>query len=50
MTESRYWLGISYLEGGNREKAIQELRFATETNPESVFGLKAREKLDSLLP
>ena len=50
MTESRYWLGIAYLEGGNREKAIQELRLAAETNPESVFGLKAREKLDSLLP
>ncbi|TFG93843.1 MAG: tetratricopeptide repeat protein [Syntrophobacterales bacterium] len=50
MTESHYWLGISYLEGGNREKAIQELRFAAKTNPESVFGLKAREKLDSLVP
>ncbi|MBW2675174.1 MAG: tetratricopeptide repeat protein [Deltaproteobacteria bacterium] len=50
MTEARYWLGISYLEGGNRQKAIQELRLAVETNPESVFGLKAREKLDSLVP
>ncbi|MDD5723678.1 MAG: tetratricopeptide repeat protein [Syntrophales bacterium] len=49
MTESHYWLGISYLEGGNRERAIQELRLAVETNPESVFGLKAREKLDYLL-
>ncbi|MDO9515690.1 MAG: tetratricopeptide repeat protein [Syntrophales bacterium] len=50
MTESHYWLGISYLEGGNRDKAIQELRLTAETNPESVFGLKAREKLDSLSP
>ena len=48
-TEARYWLGISYLEDGNRGKAIQELRLAVETNPESVFGLKAREKLDYLL-
>lgn len=50
MVEAHYWLGISYLEGGNREKAVQELRLAAETDPESVFGLKAREKLDSLLP
>ncbi len=48
--DARYWLGISYLEGGNREKAIQELRLAIKTNPESEFGLKSREKLDSLVP
>ncbi len=50
MIEAHYWLGISYLEGGEREKAIQELRLAAETNPESVFGSKAREKLDLLVP
>ena len=50
MAESHYWLGISYLEGGNRQKAIQELRLVAETGPESVWGLKAREKLDTLLP
>ncbi len=50
MIESRYWLGISYLEGGNREKAVAELRSVAEFNPESVFGLKAKEKLDYISP
>lgn len=50
MIESRYWLGISYLEEGNREKAVAELRSVIEINPESVFGLKAKEKLDSIAP
>jgi len=48
MIESRYWLGISYLEEGNREKATAELRAVAESDPESVFGLQAREKLDSV--
>jgi len=50
MIESRYWLGISYLEKGNREKAVEEFRAVIETNPESVFGLKAREQLDYISP
>jgi len=50
MTESHYWLGIAYLEAGNRARAIQELRLVAETNPESAFGLKAREKLESMAP
>jgi len=50
MTDVHYWLGMAYLEGGDRGKAIRELRFAAETSPESAFGVKAREKLDSLVP
>jgi len=50
MIESRYWLGISYLERGNREKAVEELRSVIEASPESVFGLKAKEKLDYISP
>jgi len=50
MAESHYWLGISYLEGGYRENAIRELQLVTEASPESVFGIKAREKLSSLRP
>jgi len=50
MIESRYWLGISYLERGDREKAVAELRSVAESNPESVFGLKAKEKLDYISP
>ncbi|MBW2557768.1 MAG: tetratricopeptide repeat protein [Deltaproteobacteria bacterium] len=50
MIESRYWLGISYLEGGDIEKAVAELRSVIEINPESVLGLKAREKLDYISP
>jgi tetratricopeptide (TPR) repeat protein len=50
MIELRYWLGISYLEKGNREKAVEEFRAVIETNLESVFGLKAREQLDYISP
>jgi len=50
MIESRYWLGISYLEAGNKKKAVEELRSVIEANPESVFGLRAKEKLDCISP
>lgn len=50
MIESHYWLGISYLKGGYRDNAIQELQFVAENSPESVFGKQAREKLHSLSP
>jgi len=50
MIELRYWLGISYLEAGNRKKAVEELRSVIEANPESVFGLKAKEKLYYISP
>lgn len=48
--DARYWLGISYLEGDAVAKAIRELHRAVEIDPESEFGLKAREKLDALAP
>ncbi|MEA2014187.1 MAG: tetratricopeptide repeat protein [Thermodesulfobacteriota bacterium] len=50
MIESRYWLGLSYLEGGNREKAIRELQSVIAANPGSDLGLKAKKKLDYISP
>ena len=50
MIESRYWLGLSYLEAGNEKKAVKELRSVIQANPGSVFGLKAKEKLDYISP
>ncbi len=50
MIESHYWLGVSHLEAGNREKAIRELQSVIETSPDSVFGAKAREKLETFHP
>ena len=50
MIESRYWLGISYMEAGNRKKAIEEFRSVVAASPGSVLGLKAKEKLDYILP
>ncbi len=49
ITESHYWLGISHLERGNKEKAIGQLRLAAKTSPESEFAIKARKKLSSIL-
>jgi len=50
MIESRYWLGMSYLESGERGKAIDEFRSVIAANPGSIFGIKAKERLDDILP
>ncbi len=49
MIESRYWLGMSYLEIHDTKQAIEELRAVVENNPESELGLKAQKKLDDIV-
>jgi len=47
--EARYWLGISYLQEGNKKKAIEELREAVKADPQSPFGQKAKKRLLTLI-
>ena len=47
--EARYWLGMTYLEEGNKKKAMEELRAAFKVDPKAPFGVKAKESLQNII-
>jgi len=49
VVEARYWLGMSYLKEGNKKKAIEELRAAVKIDPKSPFGIKAKDRLYTII-
>jgi Tfp pilus assembly protein PilF len=48
LAEPRYWLGICYLKKGLNKSASQAFKTVLRINPESRFGLLARERLNTI--
>jgi tetratricopeptide (TPR) repeat protein len=48
ISESHYWLGMSYLKSGFKKEAAKELGTAVEVGKDSEFGLKAERALRSI--
>jgi type IV pilus assembly protein PilF len=46
--EARYWLGTAYQKLGDKKNAAREFQTVIRMDPDSVFGAKARESLNSL--
>lgn len=48
LAEPQYWLGICYLKKGHNKSASQAFKTVLRINPESRFGLLARERLEAI--
>ena len=49
IAESHYWLGMTYLSINKVNSALREFKSAAESDPESVFGQKAQQRVYDLV-